>query len=65
MEEFNSKSDSIDEENHRLNLLIKSLLKKSKSTNKDKSSKSNYKLNLLDDLLEDDGIFMIEYYRLT
>ena len=53
--EDSNKSDSAYDENHYLNMIISSSIKKIKSANKEKLSKSNYKLNLLDDLMDDNG----------
>lgn len=55
MDDSNSNSASLVDENHRLDMIIKSSLKKLKTSIKEKTSKGNYKLNLFADLFIDDG----------
>ena len=55
MDDSNSNSASLNDENYHLDMIINSSLKKLKSSIKEKSIKGNYKLNLFADLFIDDG----------
>ena len=55
----NSASNSGEEENQYLNMIIQSNIKKNVSASKDKSDKGNYKLNLSMDLMKN-GINCID-----